>query len=186
MDTIQFAHEDGIGVITLSREKALNALNFDPPNEASPMCSPRLMNSWPSRLGHHGRRRPAHSLPERTYQRDGQLLRRRGRLRRRSGGARAHRALPRTHHRCREGFRYRRRRGGRDGLRHDPGGSNGRVRTARRSKLGVFLGFGGTQRLRRVGHVSARSSTMTTAGMSKPMRRSPSESPWMLSRRGTS
>ena len=33
MDTIQFAHEDGIGIITLSREKALNALNSTLLNE---------------------------------------------------------------------------------------------------------------------------------------------------------
>ena len=44
MDTIEFAHEDGIGVITLSREKALNALNSTLLNELAHVLS-ELMNS---------------------------------------------------------------------------------------------------------------------------------------------
>ncbi len=44
MDTIKFEHEDGIGLITLSREKALNALNSTLLNELAHVLSD-LMNS---------------------------------------------------------------------------------------------------------------------------------------------
>ena len=44
MDTIQFVHEDGIGIITLNREKALNALNSTLLNELAHVLS-ELMNS---------------------------------------------------------------------------------------------------------------------------------------------
>ena len=158
MDTIQFTHEDGIGVIA-EREKALNALNSTLLNELAHVLS-ELMNSGLRALVSRAPE-TGHSLPERTSARwPASPPKRPKPSRRRSGGARAHRVFPATIAAV-KGFAL----GGGcevamacDMILAGPTAVFGQPEV----KLGVIPGFGGTQRLvRRVGRQRAIELMMT-------------------------